>query len=142
MAFPEKAESNTAPIKSSQAAPRFFRAFVAYSLVVAALFYLAEPSLPSQAMYANHMIIQLIVMAATLIIHFGLRSAAAKSGPAFIRFFMAASGIKMFTFLIIMMGYGLMNRTAAFGFIIHFFAYYLLYTIFEVAVSYRTFSRA
>jgi hypothetical protein len=120
---------------------QFLLVFASFSLLIAGLFLFFEPYIPAKAAYSGYGYIQLIVMAATLAIHFGLRRAALKSNQAFVRFFMAASALKMMVFLIIMLVFGLMNRAEAFGFILHFFVLYLVYTVFEVTVSYRTFSR-
>ncbi|MBL0342251.1 MAG: hypothetical protein IPP71_15885 [Bacteroidetes bacterium] len=118
----------------------FITKLIIFSIAVALIFYFVEPYFTGKSAYANHIFIQLFLIIATLFFHIGLMRAGEKSDSAFIRFFMGATGAKMFLFLIIMMMFGILNKEQAFGFILHFFIYYLLYTTFEVAVIYKKFS--
>ena len=111
-----------------------------FSIIVAVVFFFADPLFTGRAAFAGHIYIQLFLIAATFLFYAGLMRAGEKSDQAFIRFFMGASGVKMFLFLTIMMIFGLLNKEHAFGFIIHFFIYYLLYTTFEVVVIFKKFS--
>ncbi|HMT28595.1 MAG TPA: hypothetical protein PKD91_04875 [Bacteroidia bacterium] len=111
-----------------------------FSLTVAVIFFFLEPVFPAKMVFKNHIYIQLFMMTVTYFFHTGLIRAGQKSDQAFIRFFMGATGIKLFLFMVIMILYGLTNKETAFGFILHLFLYYLLYTVFEVALVYRKFS--
>lgn len=120
--------------------PRFLISLLIYSAVIFVLLLLVQPHLPARAAFAGFYVIQLIVIGVTLAIHSGLTNAGKKSNQAFIRFFMGATAGRLFLYMVIMIIYGLLNRESAFGFILHFFVLYLVYTIFEVAFSYKQFS--
>jgi hypothetical protein len=95
--------------------------------------------LPEKATYDRFWIIQVIMCFASWVIHQGLKSAAAKSGQAFIRFFMLSSGLKLFTFMVLLIVYGIADPSKAFGFIFNFLILYLVYTTLEVWVSFKSF---
>ncbi|MFM7079041.1 MAG: hypothetical protein ACKOYC_04530 [Bacteroidota bacterium] len=95
--------------------------------------------LPEKATFERFWIIQVIMCMASWMIHLGLKSAAAKSGQAFIRFFMLSSGLKLFAFMVILIVYGIADSTKAFGFIFNFLMLYMVYTILEVWVSFKSF---
>ncbi len=118
----------------------FLAKLIIFSIIVAILFFFLEPHFTGKSAYPNHYYIQLFIMVITWVIHLGLMRAGERSDAAFIRFFMGATGMKLLLFLSIMMVYGLLNKEQAFGFILHFFIYYLLYTTFEVALMYSKFS--
>jgi len=111
-----------------------------FSILIGASMHFIEPVLPQKIQFANHYFIHLFIIIVTFLFHLGLINAGKKSDAAFIRFFMGATGAKLFLFMSIMVAYGLMNKEGAFGFILHFFGYYLLYTVFEVSVVYNKFS--
>jgi hypothetical protein len=101
--------------------------------------YITEPFLPAKVAYPTFWYIQLIMIVATLLFHYGLLRSEKAGGQAFVRYFMGATSVKLMLFMMIMIIYGLLNKESAFAFILHFFVFYLLYTIFEVAVSYKRF---
>ena len=111
-----------------------------FSIVIGAAMHFIELALPPKMQFANHYFIHLFIILITFLFHAGLINAGKKSDAAFIRFFMGATGAKLFLFMSIMLVYGLMNKEGAFGFILHFFVYYLFYTAFEVSVVYSKFS--
>lgn len=111
-----------------------------FAILIGAAMFFIEPTLPQKMQFVNHYFIHLFIIFITFLFHIGLINAGKKSDAAFIRFFMGATGAKLFLFMIIMLGYGLMNKEGAFGFILHFFVYYLFYTAFEVSVVYNKFS--
>ena len=111
-----------------------------FAILIGAAMFFIEPTLPQKMQFANHYFIHLFIIFITFLFHIGLINAGKKSDAAFIRFFMGATGAKLFLFMSIMLGYGLMNKEGAFGFILHFFVYYLFYTAFEVSVVYNKFS--
>lgn len=112
---------------------------VAFSIPVYLLLDFFQDYIPAKAVYHRFWIIQLLMLLVSWIIHRGLANAAKKSGPAFIRFFMMSSGLKLFVFMIIMIVYGIADAENAFGFIFHFLLLYLLYTTAEVWVSFKSF---
>jgi len=118
----------------------FLIGIVVFSVLIGLGIYFAQPVLPAKAAYANFVYIQLFILAVTISFHAGLMKAGNKSDGGFVRFFMGATAAKLFLFMMVMVGYALFNGDTAFGFILHFFIFYLLYTIYEVASVYRKFS--
>ena len=82
------------------------------------------------------------MIAATVLFHYGLMRAVKSGGQASIRYFMGATSAKLMVFMMVMIIYGLMNKESAFGFILHFFIFYLFYTVYEVAIAYKHFGPA
>lgn len=111
-----------------------------FSLLLGAIFFFAEPYLPPKVMMPKFWIAQLVLILITLFFHIGLFRAGQKSNQAFIRFFMGATGIKLFILMTVMIGYSLFNKESAFAFILHFFIFYILYTVFEVTLIYKKLS--
>lgn len=73
----------------------------------------------------------------TALIHIVLMKAADENPKKFIIWFMAITGVKLFTYLIIIMIYGLLKGSEALGFVILFLVLYLLYSAFEVVTLLR-----
>ncbi len=113
-----------------------------YSLVIGLLFFFAEPYLPAKVAFPGYWWIQLIIICVTIGFHYGLTRSVKAGGQTFIRYFMGATSLKLMVFMMVMIVYGLLNKESAFGFILHFFIFYLFYTIFEVAVAYKYFGPA
>lgn len=122
------------------ATTRFFLTLSVFSLIVYAILFNLQSSLPPKAIFGDFYIIQLLIFAVTLGLHSGLMNAGKKSNQAFIRFFMGATAVRLFIYMAIMIIYALFNKEKAFGFILHFFILYLLYTAFEVVFTFRQFS--
>ena len=118
---------------------RFYISLLIFSIIVFAGFYLAEPHLSAKVSYPSFAWIQLVMIAATVIFQNGLARASQKNGQVFVRYFMGATSVKLMVFMMIIVIYALMNREQAFGFILHFFVLYLLYTVFEVYFAYKSF---
>lgn len=117
----------------------FFTGLILYSVSIGLLFYFIEPALPEKVAYKEFWVIQLVMILATLLFHYGLTRSAKSGGQAFVRYFMGATSVKLMIFMMVMIVYGLINKDAAFAFILHFFFFYFLYTIYEVAASYKEF---
>ena len=118
----------------------FFVGIIIFSVIIGAGAYFMQPILPAKAAYGNFIFIQLFILATTMGFHWGLLKSGEKSNSGFVRFFMGATSAKLLLYMMVMVGYALFNKETAFAFILHFFVFYLLYTIFEVAAVYRKFS--
>ncbi len=121
---------------------KFYFSLFLYSAIIAFIFYFAEPLLPVKVVFPSFWIIQVIMIVATLLFHYGMTKAAKAGGQQFVRYFMGATSAKLMVFLMIMIIYGLLHKGNAFGFILHFFVFYLLYTVFEVTFAYKNFGVA
>ncbi len=71
--------------------------------------------------------------------HYGLlnKSNDKNKAAASVRYFMAATGIKMFMMMIILVGYIVINRATAVPFVICFFIGYLFFMIFDTTKNYK-----
>jgi hypothetical protein len=118
----------------------FFTGIIIFSILLYAGIFFLQPVLPAKAAFGNFIFIQLFILAVTMGFHLGLIRSGEKSNSGFVRFFMGATSAKLLLYMMVMVGYALFNKETAFGFILHFFIFYLLYTIFEVAMVYRKFS--
>lgn len=67
----------------------------------------------------------------TALLHWGFIRAGEKGGQPFIRFFLAATTLKLFFFLLIIVAYVMSKADDAIQFSICFLILYLFYTVFE-----------
>jgi hypothetical protein len=117
----------------------FLIALLLLSAALALVFYFVEPQLPVKMRYESFWIIQIVMIVAALAFHYGLARSAAAGGQPFVRYFMGATSAKLMVFMMIMIVFGLVNKEQAFGFILHFFIFYICYTVLEVTIAYRQF---
>lgn len=78
----------------------------------------------------------------TAIIHMVLMKASDNGPKSLITWFMAITGIKLFTYLTIILIYGVLKGEKALGFVILFLVFYFLYSAFEVVTLLRSFKKA
>lgn len=86
-------------------------------------------------------VVLLFFILTTAFIHVLLVKVAEKDPRKFVTYFMGMTGIKLFSYLIIILAYGLSNRETAQGFIICFLITYFLYSGFEVVTLMRHFKK-
>lgn len=98
--------------------------------------------LPAKYFFAQHAFIPALFCVITALYHAGLMRSHAKSPKDSIRYYMGATGLKLFLFLIIILIYAFLHKTEAVAFALCFFFYYIVFTVYEVSVSYRLFSGA
>jgi hypothetical protein len=120
--------------------PGFLSRLMLFSAVIAVIHALVATSLPASFRFEPFLILLLFFLLATVVFHFGLLRASLRSDQAFIRYFMGATGVKLFLYMGIMIVFATMFRDQAVGFISNFFVLYLLYSAFEVALVYGKFS--
>jgi hypothetical protein len=118
----------------------FLLRLLAYSIAVYAILFFANDQLPVRFAFAGFWKIQLFMVAVAWIAHSALEKAGQKGNQYFVRQFMATTGLKLFLYMIVMVGYAVLNRESAVGFIVHFFVLYLLYSVFEIALIYKRLS--
>lgn len=78
----------------------------------------------------------------TALIHIVLMKASDNSPKSLITWFMAITGIKLFTYLTIILIYGVLKGEKALGFVMLFLVFYFLYSAFEVTTLLRSFKKA
>jgi hypothetical protein len=76
---------------------------------------------------------------ATFLFHYGLLKSSKGDPKKFVRYYMSATGVKLFVYMLFVIIYALIKRTEAVPFLISFCAFYFLYMIFEVITAQRTF---
>ncbi len=76
----------------------------------------------------------------TAVFHFGLMRTSEGKPAVFIRYYMAATTLKLFLHLGVLVVFAVLNSTAVIPFVLTFVVNYAFFTVFEVAVAYR-FSR-
>lgn len=86
-------------------------------------------------------VLWLFFIAITAVIHIVLMKASDNSPKSLINWFMAITGIKLFTYLTIILIYGLLNGEKALGFVMLFLVFYFLYSAFEVTTLLRSFKK-
>ncbi|GAB4139157.1 MAG: hypothetical protein Fur0041_14250 [Bacteroidia bacterium] len=72
-------------------------------------------------------------------VHLFLLNAGKNDPKVFIRSFMAATSVKLFLYLAVMVLYAISVPEKAYGFIFHFLVFYLIFTAFEVIMLYLHF---
>ena len=77
----------------------------------------------------------------TALIHRILLKAEEESPKKFVTYFMAITGVKLMTYLMIILIYALFKGKAALGFIMIFLVLYFLYTAFEVITLLKHFQK-
>ncbi len=104
----------------------FYSAFLAFACLILAWLLprtLITPALPA---------IIVFFIAVTMVVLVLLLRANERGMTRFINVFMITTGLKLILFILIIVGYSLMNRADAVAFLGSFFILYLLYTAFEV----------
>ena len=103
--------------------------------LAAALFlkYLVFPYLPSAALSLKLLLsLSLFFFITTALVHFFMIKSAKGNPKQFVRTFMAATGIKMAAYLLVIIAYAVTHKAQAFAFIISFAFLYFIFTVFEV----------
>ena len=103
------------------------------------IFYLMEGKVPERYFYHLNVRLLLFFFAVTFLLHTGYESTFRKGGKYFVRFFMLASGLKLFTFLTIIMVYAFIDKEHIVAFAVNFLLLYFVFTAFELVVSFKKF---
>ncbi len=117
--------------------------FIIRLIIIAAIgyagYYFLLPNLPVKLQYHHFLYILLFFMTSTTAFHFGL-SKSVESGPKhFIRYYMAATGLKLLLYVAIIVMYAVINKAGMMAFAFCFLLFYVLFTILEVSVAYKQF---
>lgn len=110
-----------------------------YSFLIYAALLLIRNSIPPKFYYEHSAYLIVFFFFVTAVFHFGALRNAAKGGRSIVSYFMLATAVKFFLYLMVMIGYALLNPGKATAFISTFFLIYVLLTIFEVSVIYTHF---
>lgn len=111
---------------------KYLKPLVIFSTVVAVFLFGLQYILPAPLVFKRFYVIVIFFMLISSSFHYGLLYSALGSDKGFVRFYMAASMIKLLIFLAIIIFYSLFFRASATGFVANFFFNYILFTLFEV----------
>jgi hypothetical protein len=115
---------------------RFLLKLILVALLSATLYFLAGLYLPAQWHYTSFSWIPVLFAVTTYLFHQGL-SQRSNDSKKFVRFYMGATAARLFFYLTVIIIFALLNRSQATVFALSFFFFYLCFTVFEVAESYR-----
>jgi len=113
----------------------------ALTLIVGIIYYLLNTVIAPRFYFPEFAGLLILFFLVTFLFHLGLQRSNAKNPSAFVRYYMGASGVKLAFFLTVIIIYALVNKSQAMTFAITFFAFYLIYTTFEVSIAYKQFGR-
>ena len=109
------------------------------ALLGGAGYYFLLPSLPVKLQYHNFLYILFFFTASTAAFHYGLAKSVASGPKNFIRYYMAATGLKLLLYVAIIVIYAVINKPGMMAFAFCFLLFYILFTFLEVSVAYKQF---
>ena len=115
---------------------------VLVTLITGFSIYLIEEKIPNRFFYQTYKGLLLFFFVVTFLLHLGYERTFAKGSKNFIRFYMMASGLKLFAFLTIIVAFAFVNKEHLVAFALNFLLMYFIYTAFEVVVSFKKFGAA
>ena len=107
--------------------------------IAGSLYFSLQQILPAEFYFPPFGYLLLLFIIVTLLFHVGLQRSFEKGSKHFIRYYMGASGMKMFVFLVIIIIFALLNKKQAVAFTLCFFFFYLFFTVFEAVLSFKEF---
>jgi hypothetical protein len=120
---------------------RNFRLQLAATSIIAAVTYLLGFIIPAKWFFNSYVWIDLLFVLVTYSFHLGLVKSHSKGGKHFIRYYIGATGAKLFFFLMLIIVYALLNKEEAVSYALAFFYFYFIFTVFEVKTAYGQFGR-
>ncbi len=112
---------------------------VLLTLITGFTIYLLEERISDRFFYKSYQALLLFFFVITFLLHLGYERTFAKGSKYFIRFYMMASGLKLFAFLTIIMAFAFVNKEHLVAFALNFLLMYFIYTAFEVGISFKKF---
>lgn len=107
--------------------------------IAGSLYFALQQVLPADYYFVHFEYLLLLFITVTFLFHLGLQRSFEKGSKHFIRYYMGASGMKMFAFLVIIIIFALLNKKQAVAFTLCFFFFYLFFTVFEAVLSFKEF---
>lgn len=114
---------------------KFIIRLLALTFIIAIAVYLLKEAIPSRYYYSNFPVLLGFFIIVTVAFHAGLEKSYRKGSKEFIRYYMGATGAKLFLYLIIIIAYAMVNKENTVAFVTSFLLFYIIYTVFEVANS-------
>ncbi|MEO5571099.1 MAG: hypothetical protein ABIT08_06380 [Bacteroidia bacterium] len=117
----------------------FFIKLLVYSFTIFLFYSFIKDHIPQKFYFAKAIYLIVFFIIVTLVFHYGLLNSSQKSNRSIVTFYMMATALKLFLYLGIIIGYGLLKTGNSIAFISNFFILYVLFTVFEVATVYFQF---
>ncbi|HKK11144.1 MAG TPA: hypothetical protein VJ939_09915 [Bacteroidales bacterium] len=118
--------------------PQLFKKYLfqlgALSLGVLLLYVTATFVIPEHTNIFQGLLIPYFIIISAIVHYYLLKSSEKGNPRKFVTRFMGTTTIKLMIYLATMLVYVLLNRESALQFVIAFFVFYLVYTIFEVVL--------
>ena len=118
---------------------KFYLQLFLLTIIAGVAYAVLGPHLPVRFFFVSYPKVLLLFVIVTTLFHIGLQRSFQKGSKAFIRYYMGASGAKLFLFLMMIMIYAFIHKSNAVAFALCFFFFYIFYTVFEVAIAYKQF---
>lgn len=115
----------------------FVKALLVFSAIIAITGYVLSISFLKDYFHPVFWSVLIFFIITTFAFHYGLIKSCKGDPKLFFRYYMAATGIKLFGYMVVIIGYALINRSQSTPFIITFLILYFFYMTFEVVVSYK-----
>lgn len=112
-----------------------------FSIITFGILYLFQQLFTPSFQTRFFWVIWLFFIATTALIHFILTNAAKENSKKFVVYYMGITGIKLFSYLIIILMYGLLDRENIQGFVVFFLISYFLFSGFEVLTLLKQFKK-
>ena len=116
--------------------PVFIFKLSAYTLIILGIYFFCKSLIPPRFYFEKAPYIIAFFYLVTLVFHAGLLNRAKKNYRSMVTYYMMATALKLFLFLGIIIGYGLLKTGKSVAFISNFFVLYVLFTVFEVMLVY------
>ena len=120
---------------------KFLLQLIALAVSAAIVYYLLGYAMPVKYFFESYIWIDLLFVFVTFSFHRGLMKSHTKGGKHFIRYYIGATGIKLFFFLLLIIVYAMLNKEEAVSYTLAFFYFYFVFTVFEVRSAFRNFGR-
>lgn len=111
------------------------------AVIAAVVYYALGFILPEAWFFSSYIWIDLLFILVTYSFHRGLKRSHTKGGKHFIRYYLGATGAKLFFFLLLIIIYALVNKAEAVSYALAFFYFYFVFTVFEVRTAFIQFGR-
>jgi hypothetical protein len=111
----------------------FFLRLTILSIIAGAIIYLVKTLVPSAITSPALFQVLILFFLLTAVVHYVLLRISTLNPRKFVGYFMLATFLKLFVYLIVMVVYAFtINREEVMPFVLGFFILYIIYTVFEV----------
>lgn len=109
----------------------YLKTLFPFTALIALVVFVWNRLAPPEYVFAKAWFLLALFLVATALLHYGAIVSGNKGGQQFIRYFLAATVLKLFVFLLIIIVYVMMKPPDAIHFAVCFLVLYLVFTVFE-----------